>query len=232
MRKLHIAIATCAVVLAAGTAAALPLSGPHFAGAGTDAGGGGDAHALALGGVAAVVHRDGDGNVLSEQRVHNQLLDEGEDFILSQVFMNGRSEADSAQIGAICLSAADHTTINEATLDADQFNSDHETIANAATSPLAASGARECLTDTMVGNNTQVATVGPLTFTANATSGSSNWQPDVQIRSIGICQGFSAANGESCTAPLFAVVKISDVTLATDETLTVTYTFDMQSDNS
>lgn len=230
MRKLHIAIASCVAVLAAGTAAALPLSGPAPIGAGTETAG---AHALALGGVATIVHYDGYGNVLSEQRVHNQLLDEGEDFILSQVFMNGQSAADSAQIGAICLSTADYTTINdEGVIDAAKFNSDHEAIANAATSPLAASGARECLTDTMVDNSSQVATVGPLTFTANATAGSSNWQPDVQIRSIGICQGFSAANGESCTAPLFAVVKISDVTLATDETLTVTYTFDMTSDGT
>ena len=229
MRKLHIAIASCVAVLAAGTAAALPLSGPAAVGAGTEAG----AHALALGGVAAVVHQDGDGNVLSEQRVHNRLLDEGEDFILSQVFMNGQSAADSAQIGAICLSASED--FDERT-DAATFNSRHSTAATAATvtgaSTIPLTDTRPCLTDASVGDSGQVSTVGPLTFTANNTGTSSNWKPDIPIRSIGICQGFSSANGASCTTPLFAAVNISDVTLAVDETLTVTYTFDMQSDDS
>ena len=236
MRKLHIAIASCVAVLAAGTAAALPLSGPAAVGAGTEAG----AHALALGGVATIVHQDGDGNVLSEQRVHNRLLNGGEDFILSQVFMNGQSAADSAQIGAICLSADDTWDDNtiEAT-NAATFNTNHEadadTTSTSTTSTISASSTRECLTDTAVGNSSQVATVGPLTFTANNTASSgfeSNWKPGVTIKMIGICQGFSAANGASCTEPLFAIVDINDVTLDVDETLTVTYTFDMSSGTS
>ena len=199
-------------------------------------GGGGEAHALALGGVATIVHEDGGGNVLSEQRVHNRLLNGGEDFILQQVFMDGQSAADTAQIGAICLSASEDFA--EET-DAATFNSRHSTAAAAATvtgaSTIDLGDTRPCLTDASVGDSGQVSTVGPLTFTANntATSGlESNWKPDIPIRSIGICQGFSSANGASCTAPLFAAVNISDVTLATDETLTVTYTFDMTSDGS
>lgn len=232
MRKLHIAIASCVAVLAAGTAAALPLSGPAAVGAGTEAG----AHALALGGVATIVHQDGDGNVLSEQRVHNRLLDEGEDFILSQVFMNGQSAADSAQIGAICLSASED--FDEDT-DTATFNSRHSTAAAGVTvtgaSTIGLGDTRPCLTDASVGDSGQVSTVGPLTFTANNTASSgfeSNWKPGVTIKMIGICQGFSAANGASCTAPLFAIVDINDVTLDVDETLTVTYTFDMSSGTS
>lgn len=230
MRKLHIAIASCVAVLAAGTAAALPLSGPAAVGAGTEAG----AHALALGGVATIVHQDGDGNVLSEQRVHNQLLDGGEDFILQQVFTDGQTAADSAQIGAICLSA-DDTAIVEG-LDATTFNTNHDadagTTSTSTTSTIGAGDTRECLTDASVGSSAQVATVGPLTFTANNTATSSNWKPGVTIKMIGICQGFSGANGASCTAPLFAAVDINDVTLDVDETLTVTYTFDMSSGTS
>ena len=191
---------------------------------------GGGHYALALGGVATIVHQDGDGNVLGEQVVHNQLLDAGEDFILQQVFMDSTTVDDASQIGAICLSA-DDTAIVE-TLDHTTFNSNH--VADAATpdtggSTIAAADTRECLTDTAVGSSGQIATVGPLVFTANNTATSSNWKPDVPIRMIGICQGFSAANGEECTGRLFAAVDINDVTLGLDETLTVTYTFDMTS---
>ena len=228
MQKLHIALASCAAVIAAGTAAAaLPLYGTAAVGTGMEGGG---HYALALGGVATIVHQDGDGNVLGEQTVHNQLLDDGEDFILKQVFMDGESDADTAQIGAICLSA-DDTAIVEG-LDAATFNTNHVADAdnpNEAFSTIAASDTRECLTDATVGSSGQVATVGPLVFTANNTATSSNWKPGVEIKMIGICQGFSAANGEECTAPLFAAVDINDVTLGVDETLTVTYTFDMTS---
>lgn len=236
MRKLHIAIASCVAVLAAGTAAALPLSGPAAVGAGTEAG----AHVLALGGVATIVHQDGDGNVLGEQRVHNQLLNGGEDFILQQVFTDGQTTADSTQIGAICLSADDTWDANTIeALDAATFNTNHEadagTTSTSTTSTIDAGDTRECLADTAVGSSAQVATVGPLTFTANNTNtggSESNWKPGVTIKMIGICQGFSTANAASCTAPLFAIVDINDVTLDVDETLTVTYTFDMSSGTS
>lgn len=235
MRKLHMAIASCAAVVAAGMAAALPLYGPADAGSAVAEAG---PHALVLGGVATVVHQDADGNVIGEQEVHNQLLNAGEDFILSQVFMNGESEPDSAQIGAICLSAATYSDpINEG-LTRDTFNADHAALAGTTvpgfqgTSTITALQTHECLTDTNVSNSTQVATVGPLVFTANNTANSANWKPGVTISSIGICKGFSATSEDSCTAPLFAVVDINAVTLAVDETLTVTYTFDMSSGTS
>ena len=229
------AIASCCAVVAAGAAAAaLPLYGTADAGGAVAEEG---PHALALGGVATIVHQDADGNVLAEQAVHNQLLDAGEDFILQQVFMNGRSADDTAQIGAICLSAADPPAppnkFNEATLNAATFHNSHVTAATGATvsgtSTISVDNAHECLTDTTVGNSSQVATVGPLVFTANNTDMSSNWKPEVAIKMIGICQGFSGANGKECTAPLFAAVDINEVTLGLDETLTVTYTFDMSS---
>lgn len=242
MRKFHMAIAACAAVIAAGTAATLPLHGQAGVGTtGIEAGGG---HALALGGIATVVHQDGDGNVLGEQVVHNALLDGGEDFILQQVFMNGESADDTAQIGAICLSATPDATITTAgsiteTLTASQFNSNHN-AADGTFDPAVDSDTQtlstidgddtvECLTDSTVSNSTQVATVGPLIFTANNTEDASNWKPSIAIKNIGICQGSSTT---SCTAPLFAVVDINDVTLGIDETLTVTYTFDMSSDGT
>ena len=230
MNKMQIAIVSCVGVCAAGLAAALPYAGPAALESAPRA------ELPALYGVATIAHYDADGNVLGMQTVHNRLLDAGEDYILKQVFMDGQSDADTAQIGAICLSA-DDTAIVEG-LDADTFNSNHENDADTvatggAGSTITASNTRECLADTDVASSGQIATVGPLTFTANNTespdASRSNWKPDVPIKMIGICQGFAAANAERCTAPLFAAVDISDVTLNVDETLTVTYTFDMSS---
>ena len=235
MRKLHMAIASCAAVVAAGMAAALPLYGPADAGSAVAEAG---PYALVLGGVATVVHQDADGNVIGEQEVHNQLLDAGEDFILSQVFMNGESEPDSGQIGAICLSAAAYPDPITESTTSEAFDTAHENLAGTTvnafqgTSTILHTQTRECLTDTNVSNSTQVATVGPLIFTANNTVDSANWKPGVTIEAIGICKGFSATSENGCTAPLFAVVDINAVTLAVDETLTVTYTFDMSSSAS
>lgn len=228
MKNSQLAILSCACVLAAGAAVAL-------ASAGSAANEKAEHSALALYGVATVTHHDAEGQVLSTQSMHNALLDAGEDYILSQVFMDGQSSADATQIGAICLSA-DDTAIAE-TLDAATFNTNHaadaDTLVQGSTgSTIAASDTRECLTDTAVASSGQIATVGPLTFTANNTASTSNWKPDVTIKMIGICQGFSTPNAASCTAPLFAAVDINDVTLNVDETLTVTYTFDMTSPSS
>lgn len=233
MNKTQIAIVSCVGVCAAGLAAALPYAGPAALDSAPRA------ELPALYGIATIAHHDADGNVMSTETVRNQLLNDGEDYILKQVFMDGESDADTAQIGAICLSA-DDTTIVEG-LDAATFNSNHEndadTVASGgAGSTIVAADTRECLADTNVGSGGQIATVGPLTFTANNTASPddsrSNWKPDVPIKMIGICQGFAAANAERCSDPLFAAVDISDVTLNVDETLTVTYTFDMSSDST
>ena len=234
--KTSIAYVAFAAVLAAGALAALPHVDDH-----AEPESKGPEHRVAFGGIAVVAHRDADGSVLGTQAVHNRLLDAGEAYILRQVFMDGQSDADTAQIGAICLSA-DDTPIIEG-LDAATFTANHEMDADTVAgggggtdSTIAASDTRECLTDADVDSSGQIATVGPLTFTANNTASPdasrSNWKPSVPIKMIGVCQGFAGASAESCTAPLFAAVDISDVTLNVDETLTVTYTFDMSSNST
>ena len=197
-------------------------------------GGGVGSAALSLYGVATVVHAGADGGVIGTQEARNRLLDGGEDFILEQVFRDGASVADATQIGAICLSA-DLTAGSPAeALDASGFDTAHDgAYAQQNGQGLSPSDTLECLTDMGVSKSGQVATVGPLTFVANATSGSSNWIPGETAGRIGVCKASStgAAVG-ACAAPLFAVVDINDVTLEEGETLTVTYTFDMTSPNS
>ena len=203
-----------------------------------DSAGRADASVLSLYGVATVVHTGADGAVLGTQEVRNLLVDQGEDFILEQVFRDGTSEADPTQIGAICLSA-DDTEPAEA-LTAQNFNDNHQAdytqqVPPGGQSPsgLTPSDTRECLTDAVVTKSDREATVGPLTFVANSTQNTSNWIPGETAALIGVCKSSSTgAAQESCVAPLFAVVDINDVTLEEGETLTVTYTFDMDSDGS
>ena len=198
--------------------------------------------ALSLYGVAHVVHTGADGTVLDTQSVHNRLLDAGEDFLLDQVFRNGVSEADSTQMGAICLSAdaaIDFTADSSESFTATQFESGHIAgpYSDYTGGPpnIAASETRECLTDTNVTRSGQIATIGPLTFTANTTTSPdasrSNWAPGNTVQVIGICKADSAgASAAQCASTLFAGVDISPVQLNPDETLTVTYTFNMGSE--
>ena len=175
-------------------------------------------------GQATMTYNDAFGNEMLTQTVHNQLFNEGEDFILEQTFKNGTTAitADNVSIGAICLNAAtpvtDETTTNTA------FNSAHDAADGGSTETT-------CKTDGEVGFGSQIATIGPLTFTATASSG--NWFPTDTITSIGVCDATSGnTDVRGCTTTLFALVNTSDVTLADGETVDITYTFNLASDGS
>ena len=214
MNKAYVASLACAGILAVGMAAALPLgaapqTGPVFYGG------------------AVVQHMDADGNVLSTETVHNQLLNAGEQHILQQAFSEGApAVADNVQIGAICLSA-DDTAPDEA-MTATVFNTNAEADDNASSSAV------NCKTDDDVDLSTAgTAVVGPLTFDVG-TASTNNWYDGDQPRQIGICAASSTdADVRGCTAPLFATVALTGTTsLATGESLTVTYTFNIASPSS
>ena len=176
-------------------------------------------------GQATMTYHDADGNEMLTQTVHNQLFDEGEDFLIANAF-TGVTDigTDATQIGSICLSAAaevtDETTANTA------FNSSHDAADNAS-----ASAEKTCRTDGTVVSASQVATIGPLTF--QAATGTNNWYAGDIIKAIGICDAESAdADVRGCTTTLFALVNTSDVTLASGETVDITYTFDLSSNGS
>jgi len=174
-------------------------------------------------GAATLVAYDAHGNEFFAQTVHNQLFDEGEDFMIDQSFSGiGADVADAIQIGAICLSAAGTPTTDE-TDDNVQFNSD-----NARTGTLA----RNCVTDPALSKLNQVVTIGALTFTAGVDAIGVEWVGGDTVTSIGVCDAeIGDLNVRDCTTNLFAVVDTSNVVLANGETVDVTYTFDI-SDNS
>lgn len=214
MNKTHLGFLACAGVLAVGAAAALPLGASPQAGP-------------VMYGVAVVQHLDANGQILSTETVHNQLLDAGEQHILQQAFSEGTTAvADATQIGAICLSA-DSTAPTE-TMAAATFNTNADADDNAASSAV------NCKTDDDVDLSTAgTAVVGPLTFTVG-TANTNNWYNGDTPAQIGICAAESAdADVRGCTAPLFATVALTGTTsLATGESLTVTYTFNIASPSS
>ena len=178
-------------------------------------------------GAATIVAYDAFGNEFFSQTIHNQLFNEGEDFLLNQTFTDIGTTlvGDSVQIGAICLSADATPSTNEAD-DNVQFNSDHDAADNSTATVIT-----NCVTEPTVTSNSQVVTLGPLTFTAGATDiTANNWFAGDTVTNIGVCDAHTAnTDVRGCTTYLFAVVDTSDVTLADTETVDVTYTFDISS---
>ena len=181
-------------------------------------------------GAATLVAYDAHGNEIFAQTVHNQLFDEGEDFLLNQGFtdLGGVAVVDAIQIGAICLSADIVPSVLETDTNTD-FNTAHDTDDGAG----ATASTLNCVTDGVstggVTSASQVVTIGPLTFTAQDDN-TGNWFAADTVTNIGVCDAETGdADIRGCTTNLFAVVDTSDVTLADNETVDVTYTFDLSS---
>jgi len=176
-------------------------------------------------GAATIVAHDAYGNEIFSQTIHNQLFDQGEQFIIEQTFTNlgGVVVGDSTQIGAICLSADPTESTNEPDTNT-TFNADNT---------MSGTQNLNCITDTGITNSTQIVTIGPLTFTAGVDGPGVQWVGGDTVTSIGICDSDSGgSNVRLCTTTLFAIVDTSDVTLANSETVDVTYTFDISNNSS
>ena len=179
-------------------------------------------------GMATMVKSDSLGNELFQQSIHNQLTDEGEEFILQAIFDDGTSiVTDVAQIGTICVS--DQTASNAAANEL--LNSTAFDTANGFTD----SNCKQQSVGT-VGITGSIATIGSLTFVA----GGVNIANGETISSIGICQNedgndtdyANCQNGGPGVGILLAVVNVTPTTLALGETVDITYTFSLVSISS
>ena len=179
-------------------------------------------------GVATITHHDKDGKLVSTQTIHNRLLDAGEAYMLNQTFRGlGASDvADATQIGAICLSTGSDT-ITEG-YDINTFNTNHEGADNDA-----ATSSTNCKTDTSITATDGVAIIGPLTFQSE-NNDSGNWYAGDDVTHIGVCVATSDGTDiRGCQEILFAAVDTEpNITLQDGETVTVTYNFDMSSDDN
>lgn len=167
-------------------------------------------------GYVTVVKYDADRNEVWREIVKNRFVDDGEEFVLDQVFQDTVTSADNAQIGSICISDAGTITVSE-TESASDFDGDNGMTET------------NCKEDTTVTTSAGVATIGPLTFTCGGT----NCADDDTVTGIAICQNDVTDDGDfnNCATEgiMFSVIDISDVTLATSETVDITYTFDIVS---
>jgi len=210
-----------------------------------------DSVAPHLYGAASILIHDNQGTEIFRQQVHNQLTNDGENFIIHQVFNvtgagatnnNEMVHVSNGLIGTICVT----DNLNGGTsgapgleaMTAANFDAD----VNRSSTGLNVRGGN-CLSDWQSGvdNTTNgVAVISPLHsfVTLKATAANGNFDNDALIDGIGICSAAAnplGANGTTClsgASALFAVVDVSNVTLGGGETATVTYTFDISDANS
>ena len=168
-------------------------------------------------GAANMVSYDSEGNEILSQKIHNRIVDTGEEFILDQVFQDTATSADNVQIATICAfenstsSVSVREGIVNTDLDGDNTINDDD----------------RCIEDTAVTTTGGQGIIGALTFT-----GGTNVANGDTIHGIGICQASSANDTyRNCQTQgiLFAIVDTSDVTLNAAETVDITYTFDLSS---
>jgi len=162
---------------------------------------------------------DSQGNEQFSQTIHNLLVNDGEDFLLDQTFSDTvEPAADNISIGMICISDVAVTVAEGET--AGDFDVDNDL--DTAHTP--------CKQDEAVSTTGSIATVNPATFTCGGT----NCTDGDIITGFAVCQNdvTGSIDVATCAAEgiLFAVIDLSpDITLALDETLDITYTFDVTS---
>ena len=175
-------------------------------------------------GAATLVAYDLERNEIFSQTIHNRLVDTGEDFINHMVFSDVNTVADDDAIGSICAYENGGTSIGDLNIEtttAADFDSNNQNITN-----------QECRTDdaVTVTNGTSIAVIGPLTF-----QGGINLNIGGEVNGLGVCQAHNTnLNFTGCATEgdLFAIVDTSDVTLASAETVDITYTFSLVSNDN
>jgi len=172
-------------------------------------------------GAATITLIDVDGNELFTQTVHNRLLDIGENYLLMGAFNNGTTITDNVSVGAICITDAKLTDVETET--AADFDGDNSFTED------------NCINGDSIINADGTAIIGALTFEAG--TGEDNLPTDGKVAGIGICLDNNGADYNNCAnggggGILFAQVNTSNVTLASGETVDITYTFDISSDGN
>ena len=179
---------------------------------------------LVLGGFANIIHKDAMGAILSSQTVHNRVPDQGEDFLIQQVFKEGNAgeTVDADQIATICVSArVSFVDTSEGATASDFDTNDNLGAVN------------NCISDPAVSSTSQTAIIGALTFDAPTHVPNST-----VITGIAICQGKSSTPFNLCVEAqpsdgiMWAIIDIADVTLESGETVDITYTADFSSSGS
>lgn len=191
---------------------------------------------FAMYGTGTIEQYDSNGNQIFSQTIHNLVTEQGEDYIIAQVFRDDRDTEvnDGLQIGSICITSDDESfgpSQVSGDLTGGDFDGENSLVGNRCISD-------EPFVEASEGSGGDL-TIGPLTFTAGA-----NLDPGQTIAGMGICQANDLAQGESfedCidgdggqspNGILFATVDFTDVTLGAGETADISYTFDVSEGES
>jgi len=173
-------------------------------------------------GAAHLLVKDAAGNEIFSQTVHNRLLNSGENFINNQVFTgNGAPIGETGQMSAICVS--DYSGVIAEGDDA---------ISIAGNNGL--TGGDHCHpADLLSINGDGTVVLGPEVFTGGVDITATEI-----INSIAICSDNGDTDYTECDAATtgnaiaFAEIQTSAVQLGDTETVDITYTFDLSSDNT
>jgi len=165
-------------------------------------------------GTADMVLSDPDGNVLMTQTVHNRITDQGETFIIDQVFDTATAAAtDDIRVGAICIISNSDSVFSETAVDTTTNN--------------IAGGTNHCHQTTSISTGTSTASTAATVFTAGT-----DFDAGETISGILICQK-AAGDGDfaECFTPnpsvALAALDLNNVTVTGTDTITITYTFDI-----
>jgi len=173
-------------------------------------------------GTANMVLADASGNVLLAQTVHNLITDEGENFIIDQVFDTATTELrGDARVGAICIIENSESLFAETTTSALTNNLNNPSGNHCkSTAVITAIGDSKAVTD-------------PTIFTAGT-----DFTAGETISGILICVKGDQADNDfaECSTPTNAValaaLNLTNVTAIGTDTVTITYTFNIETDGS
>ncbi len=171
-------------------------------------------------GTANIVLADSDGNALMKQTVHNRITDEGETFLINQVFDTATAlAADNNRIGAICIYETSDGNIVEGTVNG---------LANG----LTVVGGDICHVTMAMSNSGGISSTDAQLFTSGV-----DFTASETISAILICaKNAGDVDFATCATPgqatALAALIITNVTLTGSDTITITYTFDITTGSS
>ena len=166
-------------------------------------------------GTADIVLSDPDGNILMTQTVHNRITDQGEEFIIDQVFDTATTvQAANTRIGAICILSASDSVFSETATDTTTNN--------------IVGGTNHCHATAIINDASQsLAITDGEIFTAGI-----DFDAGQTISGILICaKDASDNNFAECNTPTssiaLAALDLNNVTVTGSDTITITYTFNI-----
>ena len=171
-------------------------------------------------GTANMVLADPDGNILMTQTVHNRITDQGEAFIIDQVFTTGDTAVTGDnRVGSLCILSASDSVFSETATDTTTNN--------------IAGGTDHCHT-----TSTTIVDVGSTAVTEGEVfTAGTDFNAGETISGILICK-MDGTTGDfaECNTPAsslaLAALDLNNVTVTGTDTITITYTFDITTDGS